>query len=115
MINERDENILLDIITRCKRIIEKNKGISYEEFCLNYDIIDIVCFNLIQIGELGNKLSLEFKSLHKGEDWKSMIGMKNRMVHGYTSIDFETVFDTMNKDIPRILDYCLSLTSNKKS
>lgn len=113
MISERDECIIVDVISRCKRIIEKNNGISYEVFCLNYDLTDIVCFNLIQIWELVNKLSNDFRTTHNGEDWKSMIGMRNRIVHGYTSIDFETVFDTMNKDVPKLLDYCNNLLKKK--
>ena len=44
-----------------------------------------------------------------------MIGMRNRIVHGYETIDFETIYDTMNKDVPNLLDYCLSIINKNKS
>ena len=115
MIDERDESIIIDIIKRCNRIIEKNNGIKYEDFCNNYDISEIISFNLIQIGEMVNKFSKAFINKYKEENWKCMIGMRNRIVHGYNSIDFETVYDTMNKDIPNLLAFCNRLlTENKK-
>lgn len=115
MVEERDLDVLICIVARCKRINEKNNNISYEDFCNNYDISEIICFNLVQIGELVNKFSDDFKTKHKDENWKSMIGMRNRIVHGYETIDFETIYDTMNKDIPNLLDYCLSIINNNKS
>ena len=43
---------MLQIIKHCKRIEEKITGIDKDEFDINDDIREIVCFNIFQIGEL---------------------------------------------------------------
>jgi uncharacterized protein with HEPN domain len=50
----------MDNKKRCNRVIEKVSNISEIEFSLNDDIKEVVCFNLFQIGELANGLSVEF-------------------------------------------------------
>ena len=60
MLGVKDNGILLQIIKRCNRVIEKASNISETEFSLNDDIKEVVCFNLFQIGELANGLSVEF-------------------------------------------------------
>ena len=60
MLGVKDKGILLQIIKRCNRVIEKVSNISEAEFSLNDDIKEVVCFNLFQIGELANGLSVGF-------------------------------------------------------
>ena len=42
----RDKGILLQIIKRCNRVIEKVSNISEIELSLNEDTKEVVCFNL---------------------------------------------------------------------
>ena len=59
MLRVKDKGILLQIIKSCNRVIEKVSNISETEFSLNDDINEVVCFNLFQIGELANGLSVD--------------------------------------------------------
>lgn len=60
MLGVTDKGILLQIIKRCNRVVEKVSNISETDFSLNDDIKEVVCFNLFQIGELANGLSVKF-------------------------------------------------------
>ena len=60
MLGVKDKGILLQIIKRCNRVIEKVSNINETDFSLNDDLKEVVCFNLFQIGELSNGLSVEF-------------------------------------------------------
>ena len=60
MLGTKDYGILVQIIKRSNRIIEKIGNIDINEFSNNEDIKEVVCFNLFQIGELANGLSNEF-------------------------------------------------------
>ena len=82
MLGVKDKGILLQIIKRCNRVVEKLSNISEDEFSLNDDIKEVVCFNLFQIGELANGLSVEFIKEYNKIPWKQIIGMRNRIVHG---------------------------------
>ena len=106
MLTVKDKGILLQIIKRCNRIIEKVSNISETELSLNDDIKEVVCFNLFQIGELANGLSVEFIKEYNKIPWKQIIGMRNRIVHGYDTINLGIVWSTAIESIPELKSYC---------
>lgn len=106
MLGIKDKGILLQIIKRCDRVIEKVSNVNETEFALNDDVKEVVCFNLFQIGELSNGLSLEFVKEYNQIPWKQIIGMRNRIVHGYDTINLEIVWNTANESIPELKKYC---------
>lgn len=106
MLGVKDKGILLQIIKRCNRVIEKVSNISETDFSLNDDIKEVVCFNLFQIGELANGLSVGFLKEYNKIPWKQIIGMRNRIVHGYDTINLEIVWNTANDSILELKEYC---------
>ena len=111
MLGVKDKGILLQIIKRCNRVIVKVSNINENEFALNDDIKEVVCFNLFQIGELANCLSVEFINEYNKIPWKQIIGMRNRIVHGYDTINLEIVWNTANESIPELKSYCKKILS----
>ena len=106
MLNFKDKGILLSIIKRCNRIESKVNNITQEEFKFNEDVKEVVCFNLFQIGELANALSINCIQTYSDIPWKYIVGMRNRIVHGYQSINLEIVWNTANESIPELKSYC---------
>ena len=106
MLSIKDKGILLQIIKRCTRVIDKLTDINEEEFSLNDDIKEVVCFNLFQIGELANGLSNDFMKKYNVIPWKQIVGMRNRIVHGYDTINLEIVWNTATDSIPNLKNYC---------
>ena len=111
MLGVKDKGILLQIIKRCNRVVEKVSNISEAEFSLNDDIKEVVCFNLFQIGELANGLSVEFIKEYNKIPWKQIIGMRNRIVHGYDTINLKIVWSTAIESIPELKSYCKEILS----
>lgn len=54
------------------------------------------------IGEAANKVSPEFRRQYDKVSWKSIVGMRNRLIHGYYDIDLDVVWQTVTADIPRL-------------
>jgi len=52
MLNVKDTSLLLQINKYCQRIINKTNCITKDNYSKNLDLQEIVCFNLLQIGEL---------------------------------------------------------------
>lgn len=75
---------------------------------------EIICFNIFQIGELANSLSDEFTKEFNQIPWKQIKGMRNRIVHGYDTIDLEIVWNTANDSILLLREYCNSILEMKK-
>ncbi|MGI6360285.1 MAG: DUF86 domain-containing protein [Acholeplasmatales bacterium] len=112
MLSVKDCGSLLGITKRCKRIIEKTTNISKEDFKRDDDVKEIVCFNIFQIGELANVLSLDLTEKYDKISWKQIKGMRNRIVHGYDKINFNIVWETAIDSIPKLRKYCLEILEN---
>lgn len=109
MIQTKDEGIIRQIIKRCKRIMSKIYGVSEDDFILDEDLIEVICFNVFQIGGLANGLSNEFVKEYNGIPWKHVIGMRHKIVHGYDTINFSIVWNTATESISGLYHYCLNI------
>ena len=112
MISIKDKGLLLRIIDHCKRIETKTNSLSKEMFDNDIDIKDIVSFNILQIGELAKSLSDEFVATYKTVPWKSIKGMRDKIVHRYDSIDFNRIWLVVIEDIKPLHDYSLDIVNN---
>jgi uncharacterized protein with HEPN domain len=52
------------------------------------------------IGEAANGMSSDIMKKYPDIPWKEMIGMRNRLVHGYFDVDLDIVWQTVTEDIP---------------
>ena len=50
MLMVKDKGIIIQIIKRCQRILNKIENIEYEEFENDDDLKEIISFNIFQIG-----------------------------------------------------------------
>jgi uncharacterized protein with HEPN domain len=51
------------------------------------------------IGEAASKLTSEFKNSQPNIPWADIVGMRNRLTHGYFDIDLDRVWDTVAEDL----------------
>lgn len=109
MLNGKQRNLLLGIIKHCERIKTKARGLTFEAFAADQDIQEIICFNILQIGELANRFDEDFLVSHRDAPWRKIKGMRNRVAHGYDTLDMPTVWDTAEHDIEPLLSYCRAI------
>lgn len=68
---------------------------------------DLICFYLLQIGELAGQLSPEMRtSSAERMNWSQIKGMRNVVAHHYGSISLDIVWNTIKNDIPKLRDFC---------
>ncbi len=91
------------IINDLAFLFEHTEGLTQAELEDDEILIDSVMFRLIQISENSDKLTDEFKAHYSSIPWRAMKGMRNRIVHEYGNVDLAVVYDTVKKDIPRLL------------
>lgn len=61
------------------------------------------------IGEAAGRISPEFRHKHTEIQWSEIRGMRNQMIHGYDDIDMDVVWDTVERDVPRLIQILESL------
>jgi len=55
------------------------------------------------IGEAARGISQEFRDSHKNLPWKNMIGMRDRLIHGYFDVNLDVVWATVTEDLPALI------------
>lgn len=100
------------IIVNLNFILEHTQGLSLSEFERNEILIDSVLFRLIQVSENSDKLTSDFKDEHSSIPWRSMKGMRNRIVHEYGTVDLTVIYNTVKEDIPVLLKLINQINNN---
>lgn len=77
----------------------KNRAQLDTDKILRYALLHLVTI----LGEAASKVSSEFRMAHKEIPWGSIIGTRNRLVHGYDVVDLDMLWETVEKDIPQLL------------
>lgn len=55
------------------------------------------------LGEAANQVPQEIKSLHNDIAWRAATRLRNRIVHGYWSIDLALLVDAAAEDLPTMI------------
>ena len=96
-----------EIIAKMISIIEKIEsyieGLDYEAFAKNEMLVEACAFNFSQIGEISHKLEDEFKSNNGSIPWKSIYGMRNKIIHDYDGVNLKVVWETITEDLPLLV------------
>lgn len=61
---------------------------------------DALLWNFTVLGEAAAQLPDEFKKTHPSVNWARPSQLRNRIVHGYWSIDLEILHATASDDLP---------------
>jgi len=92
--SKKDRKVLLnDILESISKIRKYTVGYNLDLFLEDDKTIDAVVRNFEIIGEVSSKIDEEFQIQHPEVEWKRMKGLRNRMIHDYSGIDYEVVWD----------------------
>ena len=115
MVSIKEKGILLHIIKHCKRITSKMVGISEDSFYKDDDIQEIICFNILQIGELVKRLDADFISKYNEIPWDKIAKMRDVVAHRYGTIKIDDLYRTTIFDIEPLELYCKEIISEKNT
>ena len=54
------------------------------------------------IGEAASRLPEEFRGRHPGIPWGKMVGMRNRLIHGYDVLDYEILWKVLSEELKHL-------------
>jgi len=67
-------------------------------------MLELALTRLIEIiGEAATRISSEMKSSIPQVPWREIIGMRNRLTHGYDTVDLKALWDTIAEDLPPLI------------
>ena len=96
----RDDSRVRHMLDAMERIIEMCRDLNRAQLRMREDKTEIILFNLMVVGEAANNISREFAAKNPDVDWKGLSGVRHKIVHDYADIDFDTIWDILQNDIP---------------
>ncbi len=67
-------------------------------------LLELALARLVEvIGEAASKVSPEGKQNYPLIPWWEVVNMRNRLIHGYDSIDLNVLWDTIDVDLPEFI------------
>jgi uncharacterized protein with HEPN domain len=66
---------------------------------VRYALLHLFCV----LGEAANRVSSEGQSKYGDIPWKNIIGMRNKLIHGYDVVDLNILWETVATDLPALV------------
>lgn len=99
----RDDAYLLDILTAARKVLKYTEGVNRQRFDSDEILQNAVMRQLEIIGEAARCISPEAKGENPQVAWQGMVGLRNRLVHQYFSIDVGRVWETIETEVPLLV------------
>ena len=76
--------------------------VTYDQFAGDFRIHYAVVRALEIIGEATKRLPSSLRDEYPKIPWGGMAGMRDRIIHGYDTVDYEIIWNTVKEVIPRV-------------
>ena len=93
---------LLDILDSVENIEKYTKNITKDQFFDNLQVQDAVVRRIEIIGEAVKNLPNEVRKKHPEIPWKDIAGTRDVIVHDYSGIDIDLVWEIVHDNIPKL-------------
>ncbi|KAA0226098.1 DUF86 domain-containing protein [candidate division KSB1 bacterium] len=93
---------LRHILDETQYLIGKSQSLPRRQFLEDDTLPRAFVRSLEIIGEAVKNLPHEFRQKHPEIDWKTIAGMRDKLIHGYFGVDYELVWDVVQNKIPRL-------------
>ena len=70
----------------------------------NDRLLGLALSRLLEIvGEAANRVPTEEQQRYPQIEWRRIVNMRNRLIHGYDLLDYEVIWGTVSADIPPLI------------
>jgi len=68
-------------------------------------LLELGLVRLVEIiGEAASRVSKEERARYPKIPWDDVVGMRNKLIHGYDRVDLDILWDTVADDLPRLIE-----------
>jgi uncharacterized protein with HEPN domain len=99
----RDSTSILDVAKAGRQVLQFAEGLSREQLETDLMRQSAILYQIPVIGEATKRLSPSYREQYPDIPWKQMAGMRDFLAHQYDRIDFDTVWEVIQQEIPELL------------
>ena len=98
-----DQVYLKHMLDHAREAVEMVAGKTQADLDQNR-MLELALIRLVEIiGEAATRAGSEIKSSNSQIPWREIIGMRNRLTHGYDTVDLKVLWDTIVEDLPPLI------------
>ena len=56
------------------------------------------------VGEAAARVPTDHRQRHAAIPWRDIVGLRNRLIHGYDLVDFDILWRIITQDLPSLID-----------
>lgn len=109
----KDRIIIQKMITYIDDVEKYVEGLEARDFLDDKKTITACAFTVSQIGELSKEIIEEAQNKYTEIPWKSIKGMRNRIVHDYENVDLSVLWGTIKNSLPELKDKLKDIILNE--
>ena len=103
MLNYKDQTRIKHMLDYSQEALSLIKGKSRKELDENRTL-NLALVRLIEIiGEAANRVSEESKENYPEIPWPQIVGLRNRLIHGYDAVDFDILWGVLTNELPALV------------
>lgn len=102
--SKRDDRVsLADMRNYAVEAVELTEGMSLD-MLFEDRVRQLALLKLVEtVGEAANRVSEKAKQKHTTIPWPQIIGVRNRLVHGYDAVNLDILWKIIRNDLPFLI------------
>jgi uncharacterized protein with HEPN domain len=93
---------LRQMLQYTREAMEMGERVTRDRLGIDIVLTRSLLHTLEMIGEAARRVAEEDRKRYPAIPWQDIVDLRNRLIHGYDRVDYDTVWEIVTGDLPRL-------------